>query len=164
MPTGRPVTYDPDIAAEICRRLGEGEGLRAICRSEGMPPESTVRTWVADDRDGFAVRYTTARQAQALRWAEEILEIADDGSNDWIERNTADGGRGYEFHGEHYQRSRLRVDTRKWLLSKVLPKVYGDKIEVTGKDGKDLVPEAQPIERTALAILAVLEAAKREKE
>jgi hypothetical protein len=54
--------------------------------------------------------------------ADELLEIADDGSNDWMEREKG----GYELNAEHIQRSRARIDTRKWLLSKMLPKVYGD--------------------------------------
>lgn len=65
--------------------------------------------------------------------ADELVEIADDGTNDYVEREV-DGGVRVVFDGEHFQRSRLRVDTRKWVLSKVLPKIYGDKIgvEVTG--------------------------------
>jgi len=61
--------------------------------------------------------------------ADEVMEIADDGTNDWIESNDPDNP-GYRFNGEHYQRSRLRVDTRKWMLAKALPKIYGDKTQV----------------------------------
>lgn len=69
--------------------------------------------------------------------ADETLEICDDGSNDWLERQGEDEKRTYVLNGEHVQRSRLRVDTRKWLLSKALPKIYGDKIttEHSGPDG-----------------------------
>lgn len=74
--------------------------------------------------------------------ADEILEIADDGTNDWVERQNKDGSSYRAFDQEHYQRSRLRFDARRWLLSKALPKVYGDKLttELTGKDGAPLVP------------------------
>ena len=61
--------------------------------------------------------------------ADEMLEIADDGSNDWMLRKDGDK-EFYVLNGEHVQRSRLRLDTRKWLLSKALPKVYGDKLAV----------------------------------
>lgn len=125
---GRPSSYTPEIADEICKRLSMGESLRAICRDEGMPNEATVRTWALDDKEGFYTQYARARELQALHWAEEILEIADDGSNDTnINPKTGEP----MLDSEWMQRSRLRVDTRKWLLSKVLPKVYGDKIDVT---------------------------------
>ena len=70
--------------------------------------------------------------------ADEMLEIADDGSNDWMLRN----GSGKELHGlngEHIQRSRLRLDTRKWLLSKALPKIYGDKLPVESNTEPQMV-------------------------
>lgn len=58
------------------------------------------------------------------------MEIADNGLNDWMERNAKED-KGWVANGEHIQRSRLRVDTRKWFLSKVLPKLYGDKLDIT---------------------------------
>lgn len=73
--------------------------------------------------------------------ADELLDIADDGSNDWMEREGgADGQAGYAVNGEVLARSRLRVDTRKWIVCKMLPKVYGDKHrhEHGGLDGKPL--------------------------
>ncbi len=60
--------------------------------------------------------------------ADELLEIADDGRNDWV----VDEEGGDKYNGDHVQRSRLRVDTRKWLLSKALPKVFGDKLALGG--------------------------------
>jgi hypothetical protein len=97
-----------------------------------MPDASTVHLWVVQDREGFSLQYANARRAQAAFWAEELLEIADDGSNDWIERND-ENNPGWQANGEHHARSRLRLDTRKWLLSKVLPKVYGDKMALSGR-------------------------------
>jgi transposase-like protein len=73
--------------------------------------------------------------------ADELLEIADNGTNDWMKRFAKDGeDLGWAVNGEHIARSRLRVDTRKWLLSKCLPKVFGDRIttEHTG-------PNAGPV-------------------
>jgi hypothetical protein len=124
-PVATPVRYTAELALTICERMAHGESLRAICKSEGMPPESTVRTWAIDDREGFAAQYARAREAQMDALAEELIDIADDvGKTD-----------------EDVQRSRLRVDTRKWLMSKIAPKRYGDKItnEITGKDGEPLV-------------------------
>ena len=130
--TGRPTIYTEDLALTICSRLAEGESLRRICEDDDMPAGSTVHLWVVEDREGFSEHYTRARQVQALRWAEEILGIADDGRNDTYV--TDDGER---VNSDVIQRSRLRVDTRKWLLSKVLPKVYGEKVkhEVGGEGG-----------------------------
>ena len=131
---GRPSTYDPEIAEEICNRLADGESLRAICRDLHMPPESTVRGWYVDDVQGFAAHYARARDMGLESMAEGLTEISDDGSNDWVETNDPDNP-GYKLNGEHVQRSKLRVDTRKWLLSKMAPKKYGDKqdINLTGK-------------------------------
>lgn len=134
-PRGRPTVYDHDVAMEIVRRIGEGESLRAICRDEGMPSEGSVRGWVIDNREGFAAHYTQARMSQAVRWGEEILEIADDASNDWMASNKPDS-EAYVLNGEHTRRSHMRIEARKWLLSKVLPKVYGDKLDLrTEGDG-----------------------------
>lgn len=98
-----------------------------------MPPESTVRGWVLDDREGFAAHYMRAREIGYHAMADELLEVADDGQNDWLERQNEDKQAMYVLNGEHVQRSRIRVDTRKWLLSKALPKIYGDKQEVEHK-------------------------------
>jgi hypothetical protein len=138
---GRPSTYRADIADEICRRMAEGESLRSICRTEGMPPRRTVAEWVIADRDGYAERYARARELQADALADELLEIADDGRNDWMRREDPSNP-GYELNSEHVQRSRLRLDARKWLASKILPKKYGEKVEaeVYGKDGTALFP------------------------
>ena len=61
---------------------------------------------------------------------EELLEIADDGTNDWMKENR-DGSTYYVINGEAMGRSRLRVDVRKWYLSKVLPKKFSDKLDLT---------------------------------
>ena len=133
---GRPSKYSAALGMEICRRMADGESLRSICRDEAMPAESTVRMWHVEDREGFSAHYTHAREAQVDRWAEEIVEIADDGSNDFMERKIGDEIVEVPNH-EHMNRSRLRVDTRKWLMSKLLPKKFGDKVtnEHTGGDG-----------------------------
>lgn len=95
---------------EILARLRAGETLRAICRDPDMPAESRVRDWVAED-PAWAAQYVMAREIGYMAMADEIIEIADRGSDCW-------------------QRDRLRVDTRKWLLSKALPKIYGDRLEI----------------------------------
>lgn len=123
---GRPVTFDHAVAAEVCRRMAEGASLLSICREEGMPPASTVREWVIDDRDGFAAHYTRARHMLAERWADEVLAIGDE-----LPPVAPDG----RIDGAAVQHQRLRVDSRKWLLSKVLPKLYGDRVALDHAGG-----------------------------
>jgi len=121
MQQGRPTIFTPELATQISSRMCQGESLRSICRDESMPAISTVMLWVAQDREGFSEQYAKACEARAHYWADEMLDIADDGTNDYMERE------GVEFvNGEAIARSRLRVDTRKWLLSKMLPK-YSDR-------------------------------------
>lgn len=129
---GRPTRYTKAIAESICAQLAEGKTLREVCKQEEMPHESTVRLWALEDRDGFSTHYARAREIGYHAMADELLEIADDGANDWMERNGQEDV-GWAVNGEHVQRSRLRLDTRKWMLSKALPKIYGDRIDVNNK-------------------------------
>lgn len=120
--TGRPSAFTEDMALAICGRLADGETLREICRDESMPSRTTVFRWLAVN-SAFRDQYALAREIQADLWADELVEIADDGSNDWITRN------GIEVvDHEHVTRSKLRVDARKWLMSKAAPKKYGDRV------------------------------------
>lgn len=74
------------MAAKICERLADGGSLRMICRDEDMPAKSTVFDWLADhDREAFRTKYAYAREAQADSLVDEMTDIADDGSNDWME-------------------------------------------------------------------------------
>ena len=129
MPSGEAHSYTQEVADRICELLCDGLSLREVCKAEDMPPESTVRLWALDDREGFAAQYARAREIGYHAMADEIMEISDDGSNDWMERN-GEESEGWRENGEALGRSRLRVDTRKWMLGKVLPKVYGEKLDV----------------------------------
>lgn len=136
----RPSGYTDKLGKEICIRLMLGESLRSICLDESMPDKATVCRWLADEEkyQSFCDQYARARSIQAEMGADEIIDIADDGSNDWMERNNAEGECvGWQLNGENVQRSKLRVDARKWVASRLLPKKYGDRVtqEVTGKDG-----------------------------
>jgi hypothetical protein len=127
---GRPSKFTQAIADQICERLAAGETLRSICEVEGMPPENTVRRWAIDVDNPFSAQYARAREVGYEKMADELLEIADDGTNDFIERSKESGDTYKVVDQEHIARSRLRVETRKWLLSKALPKVYGEKSTV----------------------------------
>lgn len=129
-PVGRPTDYSPELAQVICLRLAEGESLRSVCADETMPAKSTVLRWIARHAE-FRDQYARAKEEGAEAIAEEMFDIADDGSNDWMEKLDKDGEAiGWQINGEHVQRSRLRIETRKWYLSKILPKKYGDKVDL----------------------------------
>lgn len=134
---GRPTAYTQDIADEICARIMGGEGLIAICRDDHMPSRQTVHTWLSkDEHKHFLDKYEKARNEQAEFLVEEIIDIADNSIDDY--KQVEVNGQVFDkANTEHIQRSRLRVDTRKWYASKVLPKKYGEKLDVT-TDGKPL--------------------------
>src|SRR5579872_4650354 len=123
----------PEIAELICDRIASGYTLRQIGREIGCAP-CAITAWRRQDT-WFATMYDEARQDQAEYLAEQLREIADDGTNDWQQREMASGAIELVPDHEHIQRHRLRVDTRKWLMSKQLPKKYGDKLALTTPDG-----------------------------
>lgn len=130
--TGRPSSFTPELADRICAELSEGRSLRTVCKAEDMPAVSTVFNWLRTKPE-FLEQYTRAKEEAADALADEIQDIADDGTNDWMERLDKDSqGAGYVLNGEHVQRSRLRVEARKWIASKLKPKKYGDKLELAG--------------------------------
>lgn len=110
---GRPSAFTPEAADTICERLSEGESLRAICRDDAMPSLSMVFRWLADERYAdFRDQYARAREAQADKYADELVDIADEGKS------------------EDANIIRLRMDARKWAASKIAPKKYGDKVDL----------------------------------
>jgi hypothetical protein len=122
--------FNQQTADAICARLCNGESLREICRSEGMPDKATVMRWL-HAHPAFRDQYARAKETGIESIAEDILDIADDGKNDWMERLGPDGQpAGWVFNGEAARRSQIRIDSRKWLLSKLAPKKYGDKLDL----------------------------------
>lgn len=118
MPAGRPTIYSDELAAKICARLADGESLRSVCRDEDMPAASTAFLWMRENKE-FLEQYTRAKEESADAYSEDLIEIADNPEGD-------------------VQRDKLRVDTRKWLASKLKPKRYGDKVEHSGPGGGPL--------------------------
>ncbi len=133
---GRPSIYTPEIAERICMEMASGRSLRSICKDEGMPDRSTVKLWIVNDKEGFSAQYARAQRLRFEEMADETFEIADDGRNDWIATNDPDNP-GYRLNGEAVARARLRVDTRKWAISKMLPE-YADKVTVAGDENKPI--------------------------
>jgi len=140
--TGRPTKYDPEIARIMCEKLSEGIPLREICReNEGFPAWRTVYDWMKRDPD-LSASIACARDVGYDALAEECLDIADNASNDWMERMDEHGKPiGWQVNGEHIQRSKLRIETRLKLLAKFNPKKYGDKITHSGDDINPVVVE-----------------------
>ena len=106
----------------ICEQVSECVTLRVIAESAGVSKGSLI-SWLANHPD----QYARARESQADKLAEDLLQIADDGLNDTY--LDADGN--VKTDQDVIARSRLRVDARKWLAGKMAPKKYGDKIETT---------------------------------
>jgi hypothetical protein len=105
--------YTREISDTICARMSEGESLRQIARDPEMPSEGTVRGWAVRDVDGFGDRYRSARQMLLEYWADQIVDIADDGELDPRDRQ-------------------IRTAVRQWLMSKLAPRRYGDKVQIGG--------------------------------
>lgn len=135
---GRPSSFSQEIADTICERLADGESLRSICQDDGMPNKATVFRWLASkELSNFRDQYALAREAQADTFVDEMVDIADDGSNDWMERKRRDGSLETVFNREHVDRSKLRADVRKWVAVKLLPKKYGIVRENEPEDDRD---------------------------
>jgi hypothetical protein len=145
---GRPTRYTAPLGKAICKMLCMGTvtdrhgntltmTLNTVCQRPRMPRESTVRGWAIDLDHPFSAMYARAREVGYYKMADETIEIADDSSRDWKKTVDKQGNDVIVADHDHIARSRLRVDTRKWLLSKVLPKIYGDRVtqEHVGKDG-----------------------------
>lgn len=128
MAGGRPTDYTPELAAELFARMVGGLSLRKICEADDMPDRTTFFVWIQKHTE-FANQYAIAAEARSEALVEDMLEIADNGTNDWMIDNDPDNP-GYRLNGEHINRSRLRVDVRKWHASKLKPKKYGEKLDV----------------------------------
>lgn len=113
-----PKQFDAGIRDDICKEMEKGKSLRKVCEMKSMPSISTVMKWVSQD-EVFSEQYTRAREARADAIFEDCLDIADDAKADDVAK------------------ARLMVDTRKWMLGKMAPKKYGDKVshEVSGPSG-----------------------------
>lgn len=131
LPRGRPTLYSEELAKLICERVATSTlGLNALCKlHQDLPDKTTVNLWRYKHPE-FSTLYAQAKLNQADLLAEECLEIADDATNDWMESFSQEGqADGWKVNGDHINRCRLRIDTRKWLAAKLLPKQYGKMAE-----------------------------------
>jgi hypothetical protein len=142
----------------ICESIADGQSLLEICKSDDMPSRSTVCLWLAEDAT-LSDNYARACEMRADAIFEEILEIADDASNDWMARN--DNGE-VQLDSEHVQRSRLRIDARKWVLARMAPAKYGDRLSVDANVNATVTDDRSPdeIKQSILGKLAAMSAAR----
>lgn len=126
-----------DILDEICEDIINGASLRtALIKHKPLKATHFFR-WLRED-EAKRDQYARATVERAELMFEDMFDIADDGKNDWMEKFNEKGESvGWALNGENIQRSRVRIDTRKWALSKMMPKKYGEKLDLT-TDGQPL--------------------------
>jgi hypothetical protein len=117
---GRKTILTEELTAAICAHVAAGNSVRSL----KVCDPSSVFGWIQKNRE-FAARYAEAKQIALERMAEEVLDISDDDSRDLDD----DGAPNHAA----VQRARLMVDSRKWLLAKLAPKKYGDRLELAGE-------------------------------
>lgn len=122
---GRPSLYNKILADKICVAVATSTaGLTKICqKNPDFPHPDSIYEWRYRHKE-FSDNYANAKRTQAELMAEEIVAIADDGTNDTY----IDDDGNIKTDTDVVSRSRLRVDTRKWIACKLLPKIYGDKV------------------------------------
>jgi hypothetical protein len=122
------------ISTEVFHGMRSGLSAFKSCKAAGVP-QSTFNDWLNDDAK-LAAEYARTREDLIERMAQEILELSDsdvgllpDGKKDWAA----------------VQKHKLQVDSRKWLLSKLAPKKYGDKLELSGDAQNPLVTRIERV-------------------
>ena len=146
-----------ELTNDICTRIADGESLRSICREDGYPAIGSFLRWVAED-DILREQYARAMEMRADCLFEEMTDIADDATNDFMDKVGQDGSLGDKvLNAEHIQRSRLRIETRKWVTGRMNPKKYGESSKVTlsgDKDNPIIVKSARDLTDDDLANIA----------
>lgn len=131
MKVGRPTTYNQELVDSICEQLALGLPIRTVCAGEGMPAISTLFKWIRE-HEIFSKQYATAKQEAADAMAEELLYIADTpqlGEEITIRANGDEEIKRSDMLGHR----RLQVDSRKWLMAKMKPKKYGDRLDMSSE-------------------------------
>ena len=135
-PGGRPTAYGSKIANKICTLIAQGDTLRAACIALKIP-EDTVYGWLVSYPE-FNQNYACARHIRAdIAFGEQILDIADDGRNDWVETKT---GR-LVPNKELVLRSKIRIEARQFHMSRLHPQTWGDRQQIDVKNDWSLLTE-----------------------
>src|SRR5215207_7253374 len=142
--TGRPSSYTQEAGDEICRRLIEGESLRAICANADMPSIMAVWRWRADpEREAFRAQYAAAREAQGDNKFDDVGDVAQKVLTGELEPAAG----------------RVAIDAIKWQASKLAPKSYGDKLATEHTGTVEVEVKDVPVREIAKALLSVLNGA-----
>lgn len=136
---GRPSSFNSETAERICALMAEGLSLRKVCEENpGLADGTSVRRWLSSagpEFDAFRLQYARACEHRSELFAEEIVDIADTEPDP--------------------QRARVRIDARKWVAAKLLPKKYGEAVTVKGdKDNPLQIRKAPELSDDELAALA----------
>lgn len=110
---GRPTDYTQELADEICERIANGESLRQICFEESKPSMVTIFRWLKD-KDDFCNNYIRSREIQGDAIYEDIVRLE----------------KAVEDKKIPFQDARVIIDSMKWRAAKMLPKKYGDKLDL----------------------------------
>lgn len=119
--------FSQEVADNVLSLLAEGKSLRKAAEESGVSAQSVLR-WVEANPE-FAEQYTHTRARAYQMLADEIIEISDEVE---VEATYKGDDVKLDMSASAVARNRLRVDTRKWMLAKMLPKVYGDKLDLGG--------------------------------
>lgn len=146
---GRPTDYTSELSDSVCQRLASGESMRSVSRDDAMPAMTTLFRWLRE-KDDFRQQYEKAKEESADALVEDMLDIADNQVSQPVlveGKPVMMGDKPVMVRdGPSVQHARLRVDTRKWAASKLKPKKYGEKLDVShsgtvsfnmGFNGKD---------------------------
>lgn len=158
------VPMNEELFFDILSLIAQGQTLRQILRMPGMPSRPTFTSYVnCEDQDQARLRFDRLARARALgleEIAEEVVDIVDDGSNDWIEREKG-GATVMELDREHIARSKLRAEMRLKLLAVWEPTRYGARLNHADADGKPLRGNGMTASDLAIGLAKLVEAAKR---
>lgn len=159
-PVGAPTTYNTHTASVICIRLAEGESLREIVKTAGMPERTVVYDWLFRHPE-FANQYTRAREEQADTLADEIIAIADE-SPATVEMRDKEGNiLDIKIDSGYVNYQRQRIEARKWTAMKLKPKKYGDRVAVEGVEGGAAIKTEDTNASAFLDIIKNIEMTKR---
>jgi hypothetical protein len=130
---GLPPTYDKAKVERVIEELYQGKTLTSICKKEGVKA-GTFLMWVKNDVDGLADRYARARQVGWELMADEMIDISDDNSGDDKTIIGHDGEEKTVCNTEWIQRTKVRADNRKWVISKRVPDFSDKKADTDASD------------------------------
>jgi hypothetical protein len=129
----RQVACTPELEELILVELMCARTLTDTCRDPEMPALGSVYHWLAKDPDGFGVRYRCAREIGAEVMADQTVDIADDREDDWIRRTNEDGTAEVILDPARIRRARQRIETRRWRIARILPRTYGDRVDLAAR-------------------------------